>query len=164
MKKLLFFITLLGLGLGSANAQKNWTFGLNGGVHVGDAEEAYSFHASGDVAYRIDIINLLDIGGIVGYTHYFGDNYEVENLRFQAEDLQFISLAGTARLRLLSLLFVGTDLGYAIGIGDDSDGGFYVRPQIGVNLGIVNVLASYSNISNDGTNIASINGGVEVKF
>ncbi|GAA4326985.1 hypothetical protein GCM10023164_29270 [Christiangramia aestuarii] len=155
---------IIGMGVSNVNAQKNWTFGLNGGIPVGDVEEAYSFHASADVAYRIDILKLLDIGATAGYAHYFGKSFDVESLQFEAEDLQFIPLAGTARLRILSLLFVGTDLGYAIGVGSDSDGGFYVRPQIGVNLGLVNVLASYSNISNDGANIASINAGVEVKF
>ena len=163
MKKAIFLLAFMVLSSGLM-AQKNWTFGLNAGVPLGDVEESHSFHASGDVAYRIEIINFLDIGGIVGYSRYFGDTMGTSLGDIEFEDLQFIPVAATGRLRLLSLLFVGTDIGYAIGISDGNDGGFYVRPQVGIDLGIANVLASYSNISVDGGNVSSINGGVEIKF
>ena len=161
MKKSLFLLAFLMLSSGLM-AQKHWTFGLNGGIPLGDVEDIHSFHASADIAYRIDIIKLLDIGAMAGYSHYFGDSVGSTDENF--DDLQFIPVGATGRVRILSLLFVGTDLGYAIGVSDDNDGGFYLRPQIGLNLGIVNVLASYENISVDGGNVSSINAGVELKF
>ncbi|HKJ48160.1 MAG TPA: hypothetical protein VJ973_03680 [Christiangramia sp.] len=163
MKKSLFLLVFLMLSTGLM-AQKHWTFGLNGGIPIGDIEETHNFHASADIAYRIDIINLLDIGVMAGYSHYFGESITDGAFDIDYDDLQFIPVGATGRLRILSLLFVGTDLGYAIGVSDGIDGGFYVRPQIGLNLGIVNVLASYENISVDGGNVSSINGGVEIKF
>ena len=161
MKKSLFLLAFLMLSTGLM-AQKHWTFGLNGGIPIGDVEETHSFHASADIAYRIDIIKVLDIGAMAGYSHYFGDSIGSTDENF--DDLQFIPIGATGRVSIFSLLFVGTDLGYAIGVSDDNDGGFYLRPQIGLNLGIVNVLTSYENISLDGANVASINAGVEIKF
>lgn len=163
MKKAFFLLAFLMLSSGLM-AQKHWTFGLNGGIPLGDVEDSHSFHAGADVAYRIDIIDLLDIGGLVGYSHYFGDTVETSFGDVEFDDLQFLPVAATGRIRILSILFAGTDLGYAIGISDDNDGGFYLRPQIGLNLGIANVLAFYENISVDGGNVSSINAGVELKF
>ena len=144
-------------------AQKHWTFGLNAGVPVSDVDESHSFMGSADIAYRVDIIKLLDIGGIVGYSHFFEEDSRIDFGIFD-DDMQFITAAGTARLRILAILFAGTDIGYAIGIGNGSDGGFYLRPQLGLNLGIANLVVSYSNISADEGTVASINGGVEIKF
>ena len=163
MKKTFFLLAFLMLST-ALMAQKHWTFGLNGGIPSGDVSDTHNFHASVDMAYRVDIIRLLDIGGMAGYSHYFGDSITEGTVDIDYDDLQFIPLGGTARLRLLSILFLGTDLGYAIGINDGNEGGFYLRPQIGLNLGIVNVLASYENISVDGGNIGSLNGGLEIKF
>ena len=163
MKKVFLLLAFFMLSSGLM-AQKHWTFGLNGGIPIGDVEDSHSFHASADVAYRIDIIDLLDIGGIIGYSHYFGDSITEGPVEIDFDDLQFLPIAATGRIRILSILFAGTDLGYAIGISDDNDGGFYLRPQIGLNLGIANVLASYENISVDGGNVSSINAGVELKF
>ena len=163
MKKVFLLLAFCMLSSGLM-AQKHWTFGLNGGIPIGDVEDSHSFHASADVAYRIDIIDLLDIGGIIGYSHYFGDSITEGPVEIDFDDLQFLPIAATGRIRILSILFAGTDLGYAIGISDDNDGGFYLRPQIGLNLGIANVLASYENISVDGGNVSSINAGVELKF
>ena len=101
---------------------------------------------------------------MAGYSHYFGESITEGAIDIDYDNLQFIPIGATGRVRILSLIFVGTDLGYAIGVSDENDSGFYLRPQIGLNLGIVNVLASYENISIDGGNVSSINGGVEIKF
>ncbi|WP_219548240.1 hypothetical protein [Gramella sp. MT6] len=163
MKKAIFFLAFMMLSSGLI-AQKHWTFGLNGGIPIGDVEDTHTFHASADVAYRIDIINLLDIGGMIGYSRYFGDSITEGAIDIDYDDLQFLPIAANGRLRILAILFAGTDIGYAIGISDDNDGGFYIRPQVGINLGIANVLASYENISVDGGNVSSINAGLELKF
>lgn len=164
MKKFLLLIFFAVITVTAAQAQKHWTVGLNGGVPIGDAESLYNFHLNADVAYRIDIIKLLDIGAVVGYSHYFGDSEETNFGNIEVEDLQFLPIAATGRLRILSILFLGTDLGYAVGLSNDTDGGFYIRPQIGLNLGIVNILASYSNISIDGGSIEALNAGIEIKL
>ena len=164
MKKLLllFFVLLFSSTL--VQAQNGWTLGVNAGVPVGDAEEVYSFHAGADVAYRFDIIELLDLGVMAGYSHYFGE--EIEG--FEVDDANFIPLAANARLRILAILFVGTDLGYAIALNDAYDGGLYIRPQLGVNLGILDLVGSYEIISVDNAtgsgSIGSINAGIEFRF
>ena len=164
MKKLLIILAIFGIGITSAHAQKHFTFGLSGGIPLADVDESHSLHASADIAYRVDLIKLLDIGGVVGYSHYFKKDDTIDLGFYDNDDLQFITAAGTARLRILAILFAGTDIGYAIGLSNNTDGGFYIRPQIGLNLGVANVLVTYSNISADGATIAAINGGVEIKF
>ena len=99
-----------------------------------------------------------------GYSHYFGD--EIDG--FEVDDANFVPLAGTGRLRILSILFVGTDLGYALALSDEYDGGLYVRPHIGVNLGVLDLVGSYERISIDSGNgsdaIGSVNAGLEFRF
>lgn len=47
---------------------------------------------------------------------------------------------------------LGADVGYAVGVNEGNDGGFYVRPMIGYNIsGNTELNVSYINVSNDGS-------------
>ncbi|MCP9200749.1 hypothetical protein MKO06_12580 [Gramella sp. GC03-9] len=162
MRKLVLLIAIIGLGLTTASAQKNLTAALYAGVPVADTED-YSFHGSADIAYRVNVIGLLDVGGLIGYSHYFDDDVRSDFGLFDNGDLQYLPIAASARLNLLAILFVGTDLGYAVGLGND--GGFYFRPQVGVDLGLLSIVGNYEGISPDGgASVGSVNAGIEVRF
>lgn len=161
MRKLLLIFALIGLGLTTTQAQNNLSAGLFAGVPVADTED-YSFHGSAEIAYRVNLINLLEVGGLIGYSHYFDDDVRTDFGLFDNGDLQYLPVAASARLKLLAILFVGTDLGYAIGLGND--GGFYFKPHLGVDLGLLNVVANYEGISPDGASVGSVNAGIEFRF
>lgn len=163
MKKLLLLTMLIFLGYSTSYGQAGFTVGVNGGIPIGDADDYSNFQLGADVAYRVGLAGMFEVGGLVGYSVYFADDQEIGGVTIETDDIQFIPVAASGRLGLTSF-FVGLDLGYAIGVNDGNDGGFYYRPQVGYDLGIIGILASYSGVSTDGDNISSINLGVEFGF
>lgn len=148
------------LGLTS---DSNFTIGINGGIPVGDFKEYSTFNLGADVAYRYGLSEQFELGGLVGYSHFFGDSGEEGEFSWEVEDVQFLPLAATARFNTGSF-FLGGDIGYAVGINDGNEGGFYYRPLVGYNFGKLGVIASYSGISRDSFIVASVNLGLEIKL
>ena len=108
----------------------------------------------------IDLAGVASVGPMVGYSHFFGDSGNDGPIEWEVDDAQFVPVAASGRFNLLSLA-LGLDLGYAIGLNDGNDGGFYYRPQVGFSLGRLGLIASYQGISMDGGNISSVNLGLE---
>ncbi|TVZ28179.1 hypothetical protein JM83_3286 [Gillisia sp. Hel_I_86] len=151
MKKLLVLFVVIFFTATSVYSQGNFRFGANGGIPVGDVEDISNFHVGTDVAYMFNVAEMLDVGAMVGYSHYFADS----------DDAQFLPIAASGRFGLSSL-YLGADLGYAIGIDDGNDGGFYYRPLVGYKIGKLGIAASYEGISMDGGwSFNSINLGIE---
>ncbi len=154
MKKIILLLVLTFIGFGSVFSQ-GLRLGVNAGLPVGDASDFTSFQLGADVAYMVSLAEVASVGPMVGYSHFFIDS-EFED----ADDWQFVPIAASGRFNLLALA-LGLDLGYALGLEDGNDGGFYYRPQVGFSLGPVGLIASYQGISMDGINISSVNLGVE---
>lgn len=151
MRSLLLLVVMGLFGITQMNSQTNLRFGVNGGVPVADAGDFTTFQLGADIAYAYDFINTVEVGGLIGYSHFFGeDGYD---------SVKFVPLAVTGRVSLATF-FVGTDIGYAVGLGNG--GGFYFRPKVGYNFILLNVVASYSEVSRGGNNFPSVNLGVEI--
>ena len=155
MKKLLLLLIFVLGTVTSAHSQGDLRLGINAGVPVGDAADYTSFNAGADVAYLMGFGDIFQVGPMVGYNHFFGED--------DVDDLQFLPIAATARFGLAALE-LGLDLGYGLGISDDLDGGFYYRPKIGFSLFGLGLIGSYTGISNDGDNISSVNLGLEFRL
>ncbi|MCY2688224.1 hypothetical protein [Salinimicrobium sp. TH3] len=152
MKKFLVLIVSC-LILGSVNsfAQENFKFGGNIGIPVGDAD-IYDINYGADAAYFFEVSEGFSVGPMIGFT-----GYSVEG-----SNISFLPVAATGRYQFpASMFFLGADLGYAISLEDGVDGGFFYRPKVGYNFGLLGVIASYSGISVDGGTWSSINLGVE---
>lgn len=165
MKKSILAVVITVLSMGAAVAQSgSFSAGINGGIPVGDAEDLTTFQIGANVAYRFSLGELFEVGGLVGYSHFFGESMDLGGgVTLEVDDVQFIPVATTARVNFNSF-FAGADVGYAIGISDGNDGGFYYRPQVGYSFGKFGVVASYQSISDSGFTIASVNLGLEIKF
>ncbi len=139
-------------GFTSVQAQDNGIkLGLNAGIPIGDSGDGSSFGVALDAAYLVTVADSFQVGPAIGYQHYFGKEYDSPFGTYTPDDVQFIPLAGAARFDLDGLFF-GADLGYALGIDEGNDGGFYYRPKVGYNLGPVGLVLSYTGISgNDET-------------
>lgn len=162
MKKLLFTLCAVLIGYTSALAQTGFAFGANIGIPVGEVEDFSDFQLGADIAYRFNVAPMVDLGGLLGYSRFFmNDDTPFEGIG--RNDIEFLPVAATGRVNF-EMLFLGADLGYAIGLDDGNDGGFYYRPLIGVKLGAIGVIGSYSGVSVDGDNIGSINLGIEFGF
>jgi hypothetical protein len=115
----------------------------------------------GDIAYlfettEVDVFNVFSIGPLVGFSHFFRDNDNV--------DFSFIPIAASGRYNFTDEFFAGADLGFAIGVDKGNDGGFYYRPKLGYYFGNLALIASYSGIEVDGGSFDSLNLGFEVGF
>lgn len=157
---LLAAITLLSMH-SAFSQQGNFKIGVNGGIPVGDFEEFATFQLGADVAYRLELAENFELGGVVGYSHFFGESGEEGEVSFEVDDIQFLPVAATARYNVDSFL-LGADIGYAVGINDDNEGGFFYRPQVGYNFGKFGVIASYSGISRDGFTVSALTLGLEI--
>lgn len=171
MKKLFFTAAFAVLGLLSVNAQ--FEAGAYVGAPIGDADGA-SVNLGGTFAYYVPIVEGLKIGGITGVDHFVGKDYR----GYEYPAATFIPIAVSAKYNFNPKLFVGLDLGYAIGVSDGAgDGGFLARPRFGFSLPIVDLYGYFKNISysydspgnwdgdwDDKWNLGSVGVGASFKF
>ena len=106
-------------------------------IPTGDAADFSGFGLGADVYYMFGKEDAwLNFGPTVGFRNYFGKEIEAdlfgETFSIDVGDVQFLPLAGAFRAKAFGLLNWGTDIGYAVGISDGNDGGFYFRPIVGV--------------------------------
>ena len=154
MKKIILVIALV-LGAFSANAQ--FSASLNAGLPVGDIKDASSFALSADVTYAFPTKTNVMYGISAGFINYFGKDYEVLGTQFEAESIQFAPISGSVSFLLTEKIYAGTKLGYAVGIDEGNDGGFYYKPMLSYMISENTSLSlSYEGISNDGTNTNNI--------
>lgn len=154
MKKLLIIGALI-MASFSAYPQGGFKAGLNLGIPVGDLSDFYNLQFGADVAYMFGVADTFSVGPMLGYSNFFPEESDVY------DNVQFLPIAAAGRLSLGSAFFLGADLGYGIGINDGNDGGFYYRPQVGYDFGLIGLVASYSGVSRDGGSASSVNLGVE---
>lgn len=166
MKKIILVavVALFGFTMNAQDAQ--FKVGINGALPIGDAGDAYTFSVGLDVAYLWNVSEKFDAGVATGFTNAFGDEISgsILGIPFTAdvEDAQFIPIAGAARYNVSSDFFLGADVGYAVGINDGNDGGFYYRPKVGYNFSEkISVNFSYTGIALDGGSFDTIGLGVE---
>ncbi|MBJ6369193.1 outer membrane beta-barrel protein [Snuella sedimenti] len=146
MKKIFLCAAIAVLGLTSVNAQGEPKVGVNAGLVVGDFSDGYSFNLALDVAYLWGLSDQIEAGATVGYSHSFGKDVE----GFKVDDASFLPLAASGRFNVSEEFAFGVDLGYAVGIDEGNDGGFYYAPRIqyGVSDNL-DIVAAYRGVSMD---------------
>ncbi|HSN48420.1 MAG TPA: outer membrane beta-barrel protein [Flavobacterium sp.] len=149
-----------------ANAQEGgFKAGINLGLPLGDIEDSYSFTVGLDVAYTWLVADKFHAGITTGYAHYMGKTQDVLGLQVEIDDAGFIPLAATAQYSISDNLFVGADIGYAIGVSPDgNDGGFLYQPKFGYQTEMLELYLGYKGISVTGGTFSSINLGFNYKF
>jgi len=151
MKKVLFIAFLMVSGL-ALQAQEGFRAGINLAIPTGDASDVSGFSIGLDVNYLWSVSDSFDAGLAAGFTNAFGKEIEVPGFgSFEVDDVQFLPIAAAGRFHATDKFRVGVDLGYAIGISDGNDGGFYYRPMVGYGLNEkMELNLSYTGISLDG--------------
>ena len=100
-----------------------------------------------------------------GFRNYFGDEVEAGGVTVEFDDWQFVPLAAAARLKLFGVLTGGADVGYALGMNDGNDGGFYFRPVAGIDIAdTIELNTSYEGVALDGTTWGAWNVGILFEF
>ena len=150
MRKILVIGCMLLFGA-TLQAQEGLNVGINLGLPVGDASDFSSFSLGLDANYLWNVAESVDVGVATGFTNAFGKTFEILGEEFDAEDVQFIPIAAAGRYHVTDKFRAGADIGYAIGINDGNDGGFYYRPILAYGLNdTMEVNFSYTGISLDG--------------
>ncbi|SDQ93225.1 hypothetical protein [Flagellimonas zhangzhouensis] len=164
MKKqiLLAVVAIMALGF-VATAQQvdrsSFKAGVFAGIPVGDYSDFSSFGLGLDLAHHWSVSELFDLGLASGYIHAFGESDTVAGgtIGYSFEDIQFIPVAGAIRMYPTYQFKLGADIGYAVGVNEENDGGFYLRPSIGYNItGNTELNASYITISNNGASFSMV--------
>ena len=150
MKKTVLVFALLLSGL-AVQAQEGFNLGINFGLPVGDAGEISSFSLGIDANYLWNVADSFDAGVATGFTNAFGKSEEILGIDVEFDDVQFLPLAAAGRYHVTDRFRVGADLGYAVGLNDGNDGGFYYRPMVGYGItDRIEANLSYTGISLDG--------------
>jgi len=167
--KRIILTTIAVMAFGFANAQDgNFKVGAHVGLPLGNNADLFSVNLGVDVAYLWNVADKFSAGVVSGYTTYIGKNYtgyigSVAYEMIASPNQSFIPVAGTAQYSIADNFFVGADLGYAINVDGDIDGGFLYQPKFGFQTKKIEVYTSYKGISNNGT-LSSVNLGFNYKF
>lgn len=126
-------------------------------THDSDVTDFWGAMLGADAYYMFENEDaIINFGPTVGLRNYFGK--EVSS-GISVDDATFIPLGAAARLTLFGILTGGADAGYAIGLTDGLDGGFYFRPIVGIDiLDILELNASYETIFGVGNGDGVVDG------
>lgn len=143
MKKLLLCTVITVLGLTSVNAQGP-SLGVNVGLITGDFSDGYSFNLTLDASYLWELSDQIEAGVATGYSHSFLKS------DFEGDAASFLPIAAAGRFNVSEEFAVGVDLGYAVGINEGNDGGFYYAPRVEYSIGeSLDLVAAYRGVSID---------------
>ncbi|AWX46295.1 hypothetical protein HME9304_03327 [Flagellimonas maritima] len=156
MKKNVLFSFAMLLGFALVHAQGDFKAGIGAGLPIGDAGDLATFAIAVDLGYLFEVSDDFQVGPTVGYSHSFGeetdivvDGEEIGNV--EVDDVQFIPIGGAARFNLSETFSLGADLGYAIGVNDGNDGGFYYSPRAAYSVSeALDIVFAYRGVSLDG--------------
>ncbi|GGW33220.1 outer membrane beta-barrel protein [Arenibacter certesii] len=155
--KRIFVVAVLALFGFSVHAQEGFKAGANIGLPVGDAADWSDFSIGLDAAYHWEVADSFSAGIAAGFTNAIGK--KIAGVKI--DDIQFLPVAASGRFAAGEDFSLGADLGYAIGINDGNDGGFYYRPLVGYQIGSdMELNLSFTGISLDGGSWNTINLGV----
>lgn len=156
MKKLFLFAAVAVLGF-TANAQ-DFKVGAFVGLPIGDAGDVYSLGFGADVSALWEVSDAFKAGATVGLS---ASTVKSDYSDF-IDTAMFLPVSASGRYSFSDDFTGGLDLGYAVGVSKDNDGGFYYAPrlQYGVSESLDIVLA-YRGISADGGSFDTITLGVE---
>ncbi|MFD0797078.1 hypothetical protein ACFQZJ_06375 [Maribacter chungangensis] len=158
MKVTQFIIVLTFFGF-TANSQyvdrTSFRAGLNAGIVTGDFSEAYSLVLGLDLYQHWGISKTIDLGITTGFSNAFGEKQEISAggalIETKFDNIQFIPVAGSVRFYPTTGVKFGGDVGYAIGVNEGNEGGFYYRPSLGIDLnnGTTELNVSYLAVNGD---------------
>ena len=164
MKKLLLIISLVFVGW-SAQAQNEFIGSAEVGLPIGDASDITTFNLGIQLGYLFEVAEEVQVGPKIGYSHSFGDDVDTIIGTFEVDDIQFLPIAAHGRYNFSDTFLFGLDLGYAVGLNDGNDGGFYYSPHFAYNVAEqVAIFAAFRGISADGGSFDVISLGAEFSF
>ncbi|HOD11121.1 MAG TPA: hypothetical protein PKH91_10295, partial [Flavobacterium sp.] len=142
---------------GVANAQDGaFKLGAHVGIPMGDIKDASSLNYGLDAAYVWSVADKFKAGVTTGYDVFSGKD--------GIDDITFLPVAATGQYSFSDKIFGGLDLGYAVGISDNNDGGLLYQPKVGYQAEKFEVALGYKGIAVDGITVSAVTLGFNYKF
>ncbi|TKD57481.1 hypothetical protein [Flavobacterium sp. ASW18X] len=166
MKKRIFCFVILVSAIVAAHAQKVdrsfFKAGLQVSMPIGDAGDISNFGLGIDLQQHYGVDKILDLGFATGFINYFGKTETISDDFIEVEadfpNIQYVPLAGLVRLYISKGVNFGADVGYALGLDEISEGGFYYRPTLSLGMSDTSAVEfSYTGISDDAVDWSSVN-------
>ncbi|WP_068595905.1 hypothetical protein ACF3NR_04230 [Vaginella massiliensis] len=148
MKKIVLGLAFsFGMALG-VQAQEGLELGVHLGFPTGDISKTHSFNFGVDAAYRVEVIDNLKVGGAIAFDHFVGKDVESNNVgTSKFANVSFLPVAASATYHFADPFYAGLDLGYAVSLSSDVDGGFYAQPKIGYDFDQFTFFGFFKNIT-----------------
>jgi hypothetical protein len=161
MKKLLVitvFLMSATIGLRAQDGGGVFSFaaGANVALPIGDFADSHSFGLGVEAQGEYMFSEMFGAVFNTGYTSFFGKDIDLGGgVTVEAESVGLIPILAGARVYPSSQFFIGARAGLGIFTGSgDSNTGFAYRPEVGANLGPVQIALSYNGWSKDGGSLA----------
>ena len=159
---LIFLFALMSSG---TFAQEGFKVGIHGGLPLDDFNDEVSLNVGLDIGYMYAMSEVVDIGIMTGFIHGFAETFHTETVLTDLPDIQFLPISAAVRVWTSNSFSFGGRAGYALGINDGNEGGFYYRPVIAYLMGPkTEVNLSYTGVSLDDRQWSSVNFGVMYTF
>ncbi len=161
MKKVLLVAMFIVAGFIGAYAQPVEGFTAGAGIRValpiGDFADSHSFGIGAELQGEYGFSDMVSGIATVGYTSFFGKEYEFLGVTVEAENVGYIPILVGARVYPSPTFFIGAQVGYGLLTGGgESDGAFNYQPQIGYNGERFQVALNYNGLSKEGSTLSHI--------
>lgn len=129
MKKLILSTLLALVGFVYINAQDGFRIGAQIGPTVGDAADVFGVNYGADLFYMVEVIDRLSVGGKVGIDVFSGK--DIANSNSKLKNMTLIPIAASGQFDFTDQFFGAADVGFALSLNNDYNGGFYFMPKGG---------------------------------
>lgn len=129
MKKLILSAFVATMGLMTANAQEGLKAGAHVGIPAGSSTDYFGVNFGAEVSYLYPVMENLHVGGTAGVDLFSGK--EITGTGTKIKGLTMLPIAASAQYDFLEQFFAGIDIGYALSLNKDYNGGFYFQPKGG---------------------------------
>lgn len=171
MKRVFLVTAIAGiLGFSSVNAQTKdpamngakLGIGAEFAFPTGDSGDAYDFGYGGSLQYQAPIAPSLNFTASAGYLNFTGKEYTFGPATIAAKDFSAVPLKAGLRYFVAENVYLGGELGAAIGTSDGAGTAFAYAPSVGVEFpvsdkGTIELGARYEGWSNKSDNSADNN-------
>ena len=154
MKKLILSAFVAVLSLTAVKAQEGIKVEATIGATIGDASEAFGINYGVGASYLYPVMDNFHVGGKVGLDIFNGkkldaiivDGVQV-NSNLKAQNMTLIPITVSAQYDITEEFFGAADLGYALSLNNDYNGGFYFMPKAGWQNEYIQVFGYLKGVS-----------------
>ena len=168
MKKILLVVAIFiaGVSFNDAKAQeKPMSIDATLGLPMGDADDFSTFFIGVNFTYMFaELAEDFYLGARAGYNLYLGEEVTVFGETVSSPDIDFLTIAAVGRYDFTENIFGRLDVGYAVGLEDNTDGAMFIEPRVGYFAESFDVFAFYQNIFDSDTSFGALGVGFAFKF